>query len=130
MVTFYIDENVSYLLNEFLHRYGHTAISTHDEGREGSPDPHQLAYATDHAWVLVTHNANDFRLLHEAWHLWTFQWQISHHHAGIIIVPQVRGYPPPVVASHIHTLTQREDRFANTLYDLQPRLGWVRKPRQ
>jgi len=60
VVAFYIDENVSFLLDGFLRGYGHSVISTHDEGREGSPDPHQLFYATEHNWVLITHNANDF----------------------------------------------------------------------
>jgi len=79
--------------------------------------------------VLVTHNADDFRPLHDAWHLWTYRWQLAHHHAGIIIAPQTRGYTPSVVAGHIHALTQQEDSFTNTLYDLQPRFGWVRNPR-
>lgn len=130
MATFYLDENVSYLLDGFLRAYGHTAISTHDEGREGSPDPHQLFHATEYDWVLITHNANDFTLLHDAWHLWTYRWQLPHRHAGIIIAPQSRGYTPPVVAANIHALTQQEDSFANTLFDLHPHVGWKRNPRQ
>jgi hypothetical protein len=129
VVAFYIDENVSFLLDGFLRGYGHSVISTHDEGREGSPDPHQLFYVTEHNCVLITHNANDFKLLHDAWHLWTYRWQLPHRHAGIIIAPQTRGYTPPVVAEHVHALTRQEDTFTNALYSLQPRFGWVRNPR-
>lgn len=111
MATFYIDENVSYLLEGFLRDYSHTVISTHDEGREGSPDPHQLFYATERGWVLITHNANDFILLHDAWHLWTYRWQVSHRHAGIVIAPQTRGYTLSVIAAHIHTLILFHDIF-------------------
>jgi uncharacterized protein (DUF433 family) len=74
VVSFSMDENVSYLLDGFLRGYGYTVASTHDEGREGSPDPHQLFHATEHDWVLITHNANDVKLLHDAWHLWTRRW--------------------------------------------------------
>jgi len=130
VVTFYLDENVSYLLDGFLRSDGHMVISTHDEGREGSPDPHQLFYATERDWVVITHNADDFRLLHDAWHLWTYRWRLPHRHAGIIIAPQTRGYTPPVVAAHIHALTQQENVFTNTLYDLQPKVGWIRTPRE
>jgi hypothetical protein len=129
VATFYIDENVSYLLDDFLRGYGHTVISTHDEGREGSPDPHQLFYATERGWALITHNAGDFRLLHDAWHFWTYRWQLPYRHAGIIIAPQSRGYTPAFVAAHIDALTKQEDAFTNTLYDLQPAAGWVRTPR-
>jgi hypothetical protein len=130
VVAFYIDENVSYLLDGFLRDYGHTAVSTHDEGRESSPDPHQLLYATERDWRLITHNANDFRPLHDAWHLWTYWWHIPYRHAGIIIIPQSRGYTPAVIAAHINTLAHREDSFANMLYDLRPVAGWIRTPRQ
>jgi len=41
VVTFYIDENISYLLDGFLRGYGYAVMSTDDEGRDGSPDPHQ-----------------------------------------------------------------------------------------
>jgi hypothetical protein len=125
-----MDENVSYLLDGLLRDYGYMVVSTHDEGREGSPDPHQLFHATEHDWVLVTHNANDFKLLHDAWHLRTYRWRLPHRHAGIIVAPQIQGYTPSVVAVYIHTLAQQEDSLVNVFYDLQPRFGWVRNPRE
>ncbi len=69
MTAFYFDENVSAVLEGPLRAYGHLVFSTYTEGHLRSPDPHQLRYATERGQVIVTHNRDDFALLHDAWHL-------------------------------------------------------------
>jgi len=128
VTTFYLDENVSHLLDGLLRGYGHTVIATQDEGRQGSPDAHQLLYATERGWIIITHNGHDFALLHDAWHLWTYTWRLRHRHAGIILAPQTHGYPPARVAQLIHDLASRERSFANGFYYWPPLGGWIRLP--
>jgi hypothetical protein len=47
MAAFYIDEDVSFALEDPLRERGHIVASTYGEGRRGSPDPHQVLYAAE-----------------------------------------------------------------------------------
>jgi len=129
VAAFYFDENVSAILEEPLRSYGHLVFSTYAEGRLRSPDPHQLLYATEREWVVVTHNRDDFALLHDAWHLWTHRWHIRDQHAGIVVVEQTQGVTYPEYAAMIHDLTTQTVTFANVLFDWRLATGWVRNPR-
>lgn len=127
MAAFYIDENMTLELGPALRQYGHSVTSTAEERRLGAPDPHQLLHAAARGWAIITHNRNDFRLLHTAWLLWTNEWQIAPQHAGILIVEQVRRQPVSDLAQPIHDLvTNRDTTLANALYDWKPATGWVR----
>ncbi|HEX5504631.1 MAG TPA: DUF5615 family PIN-like protein, partial [Thermomicrobiales bacterium] len=61
MAAFYADENIALGLAPALRRYGHSVTSTAEEHRLGAPDPHQLFYAAERGWTLITHNRRDFR---------------------------------------------------------------------
>lgn len=49
MASFYLDEDIPVVLADLLHRQGHSAATTRDEGRLGNPDPMQLLFAADSA---------------------------------------------------------------------------------
>lgn len=131
MAAFYLDENVSLGLERLLHQRGHACTTTHGERRLGSPDSHQLLYAATRGWVLVTHNRGDFRLLHDAWHLWSDAWHVSPQHAGILVLEPVPNQTAADVADLIQDIVARRDvSLINALYDWGPNTGWVRFPRQ
>lgn len=67
MAALFLDEDVSIDLSVTLAQHGHFVTTTRGERRLGVSDPHQLTFAADRNWTIVTHNGRDFRLLHEAW---------------------------------------------------------------
>ncbi len=71
MTTLYLDENVSMHTAGELESCGHMVATTRGEGRQGAPDSHQLLYAAERYWTIVTHDGRHFRLLHDAWLLWS-----------------------------------------------------------
>ena len=126
MAAFYMDEDVALALGPLLRQYGHSIASTTEERRLGAPDPHQLLYAAERGWTVITHNRRDFRLLHIAWLLWTNEWHVALQHAGILIIEQVRGRSVSNLAQLIHNfVTDRGLTLANALYDWKPKAGWT-----
>ena len=139
MASFYLDENVSgHTLPEFVAR-GHDPLHARTVLAKGTSDHLQLATAVRAGRILVTHNRDDFRLLHKAWHRWFFLWtatQISNginavkpSHSGIIVVPQAPHLSPATVAAEVDSLVARVslvDQFY--WYDWQSGRGWVQEP--
>lgn len=125
--SFYLDENVSHALVNELEQRGHLVATTTAERRIGAPDPHQLLYAAVRGWTIVTHNRHDFRLLHDAWLLWSRRWGVRPHHSGILIVDQYERQTDDEVANVITSLLEDPDTSLETaLYDWQRTTGWVR----
>ncbi len=71
MAEFYLDHNVARELAEHLCHAGHAARTARDLGTERASDDAHLSLAARSGWILVTHNAKDFVLLHAAWHRWS-----------------------------------------------------------
>lgn len=84
MASFYFDHDVPRVLGLALQHLGHDSLSTRELGRERSNDAEQLLVAAQTARILVTHNAEDFTLLQQAWRLWS----VPIIHASILIIPQ------------------------------------------
>ena len=76
----FADEDVGLTLARMISGRGFNVLSARDAGRLGFPDPEQLAFAAERGLVLLTHNRDDFALLHTQW------LQGAREHAGIIIV--------------------------------------------
>lgn len=66
MADLYVDEDVSERLLAPLEARGHRPTSVGRLGHKGLSDARQLLIAADSGHLLVTHNAKDYRLLHEA----------------------------------------------------------------
>jgi hypothetical protein len=129
MANLYFDENMSLLLEALLRERGHMVFSTFSEGRLGSPDPHQLLFAAERDWILITHNRRDYRLLHDAWHLWSHAWDVNRRHSGILILDQVPGQPVEEMPELIHGLVHEVGAsLSNRLHDWRPATGWRRSP--
>ncbi|NBC19396.1 MAG: hypothetical protein GVY18_18985 [Bacteroidetes bacterium] len=59
----YLDEDVDVLVAHLVRSRGFEVATTHSERMLGQSDASQLAYASEHAWALVTHNRTDFEAL-------------------------------------------------------------------
>jgi hypothetical protein len=74
MAAFYLDNDIDIALATLLSASGHTATTAHDQHLQRAPDAEHLFLAAQNEWIMVTRNANHFRVLHEAWRLWTAAW--------------------------------------------------------
>lgn len=105
MATIYADHDApaNALIAE-LHRFGHTVHTSRQMNRFQDRDDQQLAFAARRGWILLTRNAKDFGLLHQAWLSWAIEWGVSPppQHAGILVIPQNPPRPFPDLASAIH----------------------------
>lgn len=127
MAVLYLDENVAVELAVVLQRYGHNACTAADGRRLGASDAHQLRYAAQRNWIILTHNRYDFHLLHTAWLLWSDAWHNAQQHAGIRIIEQSRRLDSIAYARLIADfVASPEHQLRNTLYDWKPMRGWLR----
>lgn len=130
MADFYTDEDVGPLLARFLRDHGHAVTRTVDSGQAGAHDADQLAHAATHGLILITHNGNHFRTLHDVWQRWLIVGLPAH--SGIIVVPQLRGerlekygYTYLTAAQVIADLLDSGQPLTNALYRWHPVRGWV-----
>jgi hypothetical protein len=131
VAEFYLDHNVAAATAGFLRALGHGARTAQDVGLQAAADHGQLLEAAQRGWILVTYNAKDFRLLHNAWCEWPPAWGLdpAPRHAGILIVPQ----PGPgdgaraaaLAAADIGRLAASRP-LANALHRWSPASGWTR----
>jgi hypothetical protein len=78
----YLDECVDCELAPRLVQRGFVVTTAAAQGMVGASDEEQLAYATQHDWVILTHNRRHFQREHHEY--------VRQHrpHSGIIILPQ------------------------------------------
>lgn len=128
MSAWYFDHNVSQPLADLLCGTGHTVITARDLHLEVAGDERHLVVAAERRTILCTHNVKDFRLLHDAWLLWSRTWNVQPIHAGIVIFPD--AWPDARAAQELGSLIAQGFAFVNTCYEWRPRIGWqLRLPR-
>lgn len=123
MSKLYLDYNVAMRVAEDLTAAGHDVIHVRDLGTGRATDGHHLLTAAQQRRVLVTHDAEDFRLLHDAWQRWASAWSIDVSHAGILIIPQ-RNYLAERLVALIEEMLQSRQPLTNRLFRWQPSTGW------
>jgi hypothetical protein len=96
----------------------HDIVTTRQLGRERAHDEEQLLYGAQTGRAVITHNWNDFRMLHAAWMLWS----LPLPHAGILVLAQ-RG-DAGLYAGQIDWLLARNPPLENRLYHWSPANGW------
>ena len=79
-IKIYSDENVNIAITEGLNRRGIKAYSCQEVGNIGLTDEGQIKYANLNKLVILTHDADFLRIIHEK----------RMAHAGIIFVSQSR----------------------------------------
>lgn len=75
----YLDEDVSVLVADLVRAHGFDVLTTREAKNLGQSDREQLAFATTHARVVLTHNRIDFERLH------TETLQSARPYAGILL---------------------------------------------
>ena|SRR5437763_9605971 len=125
MADLYLDHNVPRTITDPLQRAGHTVRTAAQIGLARGADERQLLTAAQQNWVFVTHNAGHFRLLHDAWRLWSQAWNVTPEHAGILIIRPMLELD---LAREVGAQLATGYPLVNELYEWQPHGGWVRRP--
>jgi predicted nuclease of predicted toxin-antitoxin system len=118
---FHIDNDIPVGLAEALRSYGHSAVTARDLGLAAAEDPAHLLTAAQHGRILVTHNKNDYLLLHSAWLLWS----MPQPHAGILIMKQQKLLVPQM-ASAIDSFVRHVQSLENQVYEWTVSGRWLR----
>jgi hypothetical protein len=132
LARLYLDEDFSFDIARHLQGYGHDVVTVRGLRSAGASDgTHLLRAAQDHR-LLVTHNGDDFYLLHDAWLCW-FRALIPPPppvHAGILVVPQPvpkTGYwLPDYGAGEIDAFLSRGSPLTNRFFAWTP-AGWMER---
>ena len=117
MARFLLDHNVSRRLVSELHLLGHDAETARDLGLGRADDDQLLTAATDAGRVLVTHNGQDFRALHRAWHRWSRRWGAREAHGGILVLRPQRPELPVAEAARVLDEAVGRYQLANALFE-------------
>lgn len=125
VARFYLDENVSTELSDVLVSAGHDVLSTDDAGRKGNSDVRQLVFAAREGRIAITHNRDDFVLVHEAWIAYATAWGVARpvKHPGISVLPQPPLMPSTEAADEIDRVSH-VSRLANRIWVWRRPLGW------
>lgn len=89
LARLYLDEDFSFDIAHRLQGHGHDVATVRDLGLAGASDGTHLLKAEQERRLLISHNGDDFYLLHDAW----LRWFQAHapppvpRHAGVLIVP-------------------------------------------
>lgn len=110
MGRLYLDEDLANELTAALRQRGHDAVHTREVGNKGRTDPRQLAFAVHHGRILITANYRDFRMLHDAWVVWSDRrvgLGLALHH-GIPMVPNPNAATPLATARLVDEILRRD----------------------
>jgi hypothetical protein len=120
-----LDENVSARLVPLLRRRGHECISATEIGFSRAKDPGLLLWSATAEHIVVTHDEDDFAMLHRAWRLWSTAWNVDAVHAGIIAVPQSPAWPYDRTAQEIDQLVRERGQLTNQFFKYRLPDGWL-----
>lgn len=129
MAHFYLDNDLSPKLVAWLQGIGHDATHTRWIGRRYAADDEQLVYAMRNGWPIVSHNREDYLLLHRAWHNFPPAWghAPAPPHAGIILVAQTSP-ADAFAALQLFLGKQPALPLPNQLYWWDGTGGWLHLP--
>jgi hypothetical protein len=123
---FYLDHNVSGRIRDLLHSSGYRVLTTREVRLERAPDGAQVLTAAQRGLALVTHDRDDFILLHDAWQRWAAAWGVTERHAGILVVAQDPVATAWQIAEAVDAFAQSGTPVANELYLWSPANNWRR----
>jgi len=123
MPGLYIDTDVAKDVARLLAGAGYDVVRGADLGLGHAADSVHLLEAARQGRVLVSHNVNDFQLLHEAWQRWSTAWGAPKQHPGILLPTHAN---PHDVFRQVDTIIASQWPLVNELYRWRDRGGWVR----
>ena len=124
MAELYFDHNISRDVRVLLEQSGHRVLATREIGHERLPDDAQLLFAAKSGRIIVTHNRNDFQMLHDAWLTWPAAFGMSlPAHPGVLVLDQAPSTTLATVLVDFLDATAAE-RIANALFWWHRHDGW------
>jgi hypothetical protein len=84
VATFYLDQNVSHKIIPLLQGAGHRAVTARATNLDRAGDDELVFLAWQNQWITVTHDLDDFLLLHRTLQRWAAHWNHMDMHAGIL----------------------------------------------
>jgi predicted nuclease of predicted toxin-antitoxin system len=125
MVTFYLDHNISYRILPYLHSAGHQTVATRETGMNRADDDAQVFFAWQNGWITITHNRQDFLLVHHTLRRWGDLWHITDIHAGILAFPDSLAIREQ--ARLLDVFIASDFPIANTFYEWRSIGSWVQR---
>jgi len=116
VADFYLDNDVTQRIAVLLQGAGHSVMAAGWIGLRAGSDAEQLLRAAEEGWILISHNREDYMLLHEAWLRWSRSWGVTAAHAGILVIPQPRDFPPDQATRELSRFVGSGRPLANELY--------------
>lgn len=105
---------------------GHDILASRDVNSERLPDDVLLLTTVRLGRVFITHNRNDFRMLHDAWVTWPAAFGMAlPPHPGVLLLD---SGPPETLAQVLVDFFDvvRPDNLPNTIFWWHHRDGWRR----
>ena len=124
---FYTDNYISFLLISTLESDGYSVTRCQQVGLKDAADHIHMSFAAQHELILVTSDRG-FELWNAAWNHWAERWQVSVHHAGILIVPIPSVMHPSDCGAHIRSFVAGSIDTKNLCYILRANGMWERLP--
>lgn len=125
---YYVDEDLSDEVADALRRVGVDALHARAAGHTSASDPMQLMVASREGRVLLTANAGHFRMLHEAWLIWSGAAGVSGlgPHPGIVVLPNESLMSPVELRGLVETFGRGigAGDVRNRLFRYRFAVGW------
>jgi hypothetical protein len=119
-----LDHNVASELAVRLERSGHDVVTTRVTGEPRATDDALLLSSVRTNRLFITHNRDDFRLLHDAWTTWPAAFGVAlPAHPGILVL---HSATPEVLAQVINAFLDSTplQRLANSIFWWHRHDGW------
>lgn len=127
MASFYTDEDLNGRIVRELRALRHDVQRARDVFAGSAEDYRHLDQASTEQRTLITHNHNDFLLLHGALRFWRaagYGLRLPLHH-GILAVPQPHQMRPELVAYAMDEEVRARATLTNIFLRLDIRDGWI-----
>jgi hypothetical protein len=118
MTELYIDQDALDLTRR-LGAAGLVVTNARESGISTSNDEVHFLLAARSGWTLITHNIEDFKMLHRAWLLWNMQ----PNHSGVLILPQADDRD--MLAHEVIAFFAADLPLTNECYIWSTGLGWL-----
>jgi hypothetical protein len=106
VIRLYVDENVDRRLIALLRVAGFDVVFSRNVHPSGTSDHLHLLNSARDSRILITHDKEDFRLLHFAWKDWfdAFAVEPRPQHSGIVRLPQYPELPTSLAVQVLEAL--------------------------
>jgi hypothetical protein len=125
VTTFYLDQNVSHRFIPLLQSAGHRAITARETKLDRAGDDELVFLAWQNQWITVTHDPDDFLLLHRTLQRWAAHWNQANIHAGMLTMPDSLSLREQAFV--LDVFIAAELPIINTFYEWQSVGSWVRR---